>query len=167
MPYQTVFQIDYSRLEWWPSAVCFGFAFILFLWARKIRPISQAGSKLLVYSLSAVVTVFGLLLSAVLGGKFYVAYRDFRAGRVEVVEGRVDDFHAMPPEGGEYESFRVQDVKFHYSDFESNPGFNRTASHGGPIRQGLPVRVTYIRNSDTDPEGNVIVKLEIEKAAKK
>lgn len=31
--------------------------------------------------------------------------------------------------------------------------FNNTSSHGGPIREGLPVRVTYSRNA--------ILKLEI------
>jgi hypothetical protein len=32
-------------------------------------------------------------------------------------------------------------------------GFNNTSSHGGPIREGLPVRVSYV--------GNTILKLEI------
>jgi hypothetical protein len=40
-----------------------------------------------------------------------------------------------------------------YSDYVVTAGFNNTASHGGPIRQDLPVRISYV--------GNSIVKLEI------
>jgi hypothetical protein len=42
---------------------------------------------------------------------------------------------------------------FCYSDYEVTAGFNNSASHGGPIREGLPVRVSYI--------GNTIVRLEV------
>jgi hypothetical protein len=51
------------------------------------------------------------------------------------------------------ESFCVSGVCFRYSDYVVTAGFNQTSSHGGPIRDGLPVRVTYI--------GNTIVKLEV------
>jgi hypothetical protein len=122
---------------------------------------SASNKKLFTYSLSLLAMLFGLLLLVILGGKFYSAYRDFKTGNVEVVQGYVDDFHPMSPRGGEYETFRIHNVKFHYSDFESNPGFNQTSSHGGPIRQGLPVRITYINDLDGGLEGNIIVKLEI------
>jgi hypothetical protein len=35
-------------------------------------------------------------------------------------------------------------VPFKYSDFDlTNPGFRNTTSHGGPIKDGLPVRIWY------------------------
>ncbi|MEO7576992.1 MAG: hypothetical protein ABIT83_05210, partial [Massilia sp.] len=65
----------------------------------------------------------------------------------------VADFVPMPAAGHAMERFCVQQACFSYSDFVIGGGFNNTASHGGPIRAGLPVRVTYV---DGD-----IVKLEI------
>jgi hypothetical protein len=59
----------------------------------------------------------------------------------------------MPYEGHQDECFSVQAQTFCYSDYEVTAGFNNATSHGGPIREGLPVRVSYI--------GNTIVRLEV------
>jgi hypothetical protein len=75
-----------------------------------------------------------------------------------VVTGVVRDFVPMPYEGHAWEQFCVQTACFHYSDYYLTGGFNHTSSHGGPIRAGRPVRITYVPRRD----GNVIVKLEIE-----
>ena len=59
----------------------------------------------------------------------------------------------MPVSGHAMEHFCVRQACFEYSDFVITAGFNNTASYGGPIRDGLPVRVTYV--------GNAIAKLEV------
>jgi hypothetical protein len=59
----------------------------------------------------------------------------------------------MPYTGHSEESFVVDGKRFSYSDFIVTSGFHNAASHGGPIRAGLYVRVSYI--------GNVILRLEI------
>jgi len=74
-------------------------------------------------------------------------------GRVEVVEGTVRDFIPMPYAGHAMERFCIQSKCFEYSDYDVTSGFNNTSSHGGPIREGLPVRVTFV--------GGTIVKLEV------
>jgi hypothetical protein len=74
-------------------------------------------------------------------------------GRAQVVEGTVTQFKPMPWAGHSDERFCVREKCFSYSNFEVTAGFNNAASHGGPIREGLPVRVTFV--------GNAIVKLEI------
>jgi hypothetical protein len=61
----------------------------------------------------------------------------------------------MPYEGHEYECFSVHLHRFCYSDYMAVPGFRNTASHGGPIRPGIAVRVTYV--------GASILRLEIAK----
>jgi hypothetical protein len=38
----------------------------------------------------------------------------------------------------------VHGVRFQYSDYVITAGFNNTSSHGGPIREGLPVRIWYL-----------------------
>jgi hypothetical protein len=77
------------------------------------------------------------------------------SGHVRVAEGLVTNFKPMPVTGHAMERFCVSGACFEYSDYVVTPGFNRTSSHGGPIREGLPVRVTYV--------GNSILKLEVGK----
>lgn len=52
----------------------------------------------------------------------------------------------MPYSGHEKEWFVVAGHRFEYSDFEVSPGFNQTASHGGPIKKGMHLRVHYVDN---------------------
>lgn len=90
------------------------------------------------------------------------SYRDYRSlvaavetGAARVAEGGVSNFTPMPVTGHAMEKFCVGDACFEYSDFVVTNGFNNTSSHGGPIRDGRPVRITYV--------GNSIVKLEVQK----
>ena len=77
-----------------------------------------------------------------------------RTGAVQVVEGTVQEFVPMPYISNQPESFVVGGVRFSYSDFDlSQCGFRNTASHGGPVRPGLHVRITY--------SGNSILRLEV------
>jgi hypothetical protein len=84
-----------------------------------------------------------------------LALTAYQKGDFQFVEGIVTDFHPMPYEGHQEECFSVQDKRFCYSDYVIAPGFRNTASHGGPIRSGLPVRIAY--------SGNVILRLDIPK----
>jgi hypothetical protein len=94
----------------------------------------------------------GVMFSSTFGE--YVRVRSaYRRSQFKVVEGRVADFRPMPYEGHQDECFSVQSQTFCYSDYEVTAGFNNSASHGGPIRDGLPVRVSYV--------GNTIVRLEV------
>jgi hypothetical protein len=76
-----------------------------------------------------------------------------------VVTGNVSGFIPMPYGGHALERFCVQDACFEYSDYVNTGGFNHTSSHGGPIKDGLPVRVTYLKYPNFP--GNLIVKLEL------
>ena len=71
------------------------------------------------------------------------ALTEFETGHYALVEGVVTDFHPMPYEGHEDECFSVATQRFCYSDYIVTPGFRNTASHGGPIRAGLRVRIAY------------------------
>lgn len=55
----------------------------------------------------------------------------------------------MPYEGHQRECFRVKKERFCYSDYEASPAFNQTASRGGPIRAGQPVRIAYYEDDDS------------------
>jgi len=77
----------------------------------------------------------------------------YRAGKCQVVEGTVMQFHPMPATGHDVESFLVAGKRFQYSDFIHRAGFNQTSSHGGPIHEGARVRIYYL--------GEDIARLEI------
>ena|SRR5215204_11577 len=76
-----------------------------------------------------------------------------RNGSSEIVEGKVEQFVPMPYGGHARETFIVNERYFSYSDYDLTRGFNNTQSHGGPIKEGLQVRITHVDGS--------IVKLEI------
>ena len=76
-------------------------------------------------------------------------------GSTEIVEGKVEQFVPMPYEGHAQETFIVNGRYFAYSDYDATKGFNHTQSHGGPMKEGLQVRITHVDGS--------IVKLEIAK----
>jgi hypothetical protein len=77
-------------------------------------------------------------------------------GQADVVEGIVTvDFEAG---GGRTECIAVAARRYCYSDYESVPGFNRTRALGGPMRDGLQVRIssigqTIVRVEVSDPAG--------------
>jgi hypothetical protein len=66
-----------------------------------------------------------------------------REGRCSVVAGLVENFHPDPPEDHASERFDVSGVHFEYSTFTIGSGFNLTVPQGGPMREGLPVRICY------------------------
>ncbi|CCN69674.1 hypothetical protein [Vibrio nigripulchritudo] len=92
------------------------------------------------------------LVSYGLGSQLFELLSKYHKGDYLVIEGIVENFDPMPYSGRKRESFSVKGIYFQYSDFSVTPGFNNTTSHGGPIREGLQVRISYI--------GNTILKLE-------
>ncbi|XXT18568.1 hypothetical protein WME94_50905 [Sorangium sp. So ce429] len=79
-----------------------------------------------------------------------------RSNRAEVVEGPVERFHPMPDTGHDKERFSVQGVPFAYSDASNTGAFNRSRASGGPIEEGLQVRIHYLH---LDNE-NLILRVE-------
>ncbi len=158
MTYTTVFdlgEVGY-RAWWFPT---FGLVFVvigvLLAWFRRRHPPAGGSTglqmvvPLLLVGFSLLWT-FGTFMQTY--GEYWRLSRALRSGNVQVVEGRVSGFVPMPFEGHSSERFCVNGACFVYSDFVVTPGFNNTASHGGPIRLNLPVRVTYAHG--------VIVRLE-------
>jgi hypothetical protein len=153
--YHTVFEIGLGSIDW--SFPMVGLILLVVgigvIWLSRRYHWQQFRSKFFGYFL----VLFSLIwLMATLGFP-YSQYRRlasaYRSGGYSMVEGEVEDFKPMPFEGHTDECFSVQSQRFCYSDFEIGAGFKNTSSHGGPIRQGLPIRVFYI--------GDTIVRLDV------
>jgi len=86
---------------------------------------------------------------------FFSQYLD--SGPDQTVEGPVE--HYLARQSGEviFEQFTVDGVLVGYGSLGLPKCYHRPAANGGPIREGLPVRITY--------NGDCIVKVEILKEA--
>jgi hypothetical protein len=142
LEYVTVYQISKQSPDWvlsWVGVLPFIVSVVIIVgkrWFRWRRP-------------NWFVPIFLALFGFVL---FYVtpslnedseALSAFQSGHYSFVEGVVTDFHPMPYEGHDEECFSVGSQRFCYSDYIVTPGFHNAASHGGPIRAGLHVRIAY------------------------
>lgn len=152
--YRVVFDLYQKGFEWWFSSLGLALAAIggLITWLGRGKK-SWRERRLF----GDVMIGFACLWSGVTFSstfREYVRVRSaYRRSQFKVVEGRVTNFRPMPYAGHQDECFSVQSQTFCYSDYEVTAGFNNSASHDGPIRDGLPVRVSYV--------GNSIVRLEI------
>jgi hypothetical protein len=142
--YTTVYQI--TRLVPDLPFACIGLlplvAGVLIIWGKRRFKWTKPH-----WLLAAFFCVFGLIWVGGVGSNIlsadWEAFTSYQRGDYRTVEGIVSDFHPMPYEGHQDECFSVEDQRFCYSDYEIAPGFHNAASHGGPIRSGLPVRIAY------------------------
>jgi hypothetical protein len=154
--YRVVFDLTQKSFEWWFPACGLVFVAIggVFLWFRRTLnwPLKRSRKIALYFVIG-----FGAFWSVV---TFLSTFREYVAlhsayhhSQFSVVEGHVSNFRPMPYEGHQLECFSVQAQTFCYSDYVVTAGFNNSASHGGPIREGISVRVSYIAKT--------IVRLEV------
>ena len=162
MVYTTVFDAAHQGVAIW-VAPAFGLIFValggMLVFAPtlmlKLMPSGLRGRArtvfswcFLLFSVLWTVTVF-----ATTARQYRTDVGALREGRYSVIEGQVTQFIPMPYTGHGQESFVVNGHRFAYSDYVLTTGFHHTSLHGGPIRSGLNVRVSYI--------GRLIVRLEI------
>lgn len=145
--YKTVFEISDKAFDWWFPAA--GLAFVVLgvvlIKVGKARQWKKS-QRWVGYYIVGFATFWTLLAFGAMFPDYYQAQKAYRTGNYSVVEGAVEDFRPMPYEGHQDECFSVQGQTFCYSDYAPTPGFNNSASHGGPIRAGLHVRIAYYGN---------------------
>jgi hypothetical protein len=159
--YTTVFDVTRTGFRQW-SFAAFGLIFIVVGLAlptlirlgifRKPPPLMQKWFPRIFLGFAIFWTATSFIATY---GDYRAAVYAMRSNEAKFVEGAVTQFIPMPYTGHAMESFVVQGVRFEYSDYVITAGFNNAASHGGPIREGLPVRIWY--------RGNEILRLDVAK----
>jgi hypothetical protein len=152
MTFTTVFDADQQGYEnWWFPAlglvfVAFGLLRLYFPTVLPGPPGSRTSNRTIILfaSLWTVVTFFGTAMGS------WGAEHRLDQHRHETVEGPVTDY---TNNGRSFESFSVDGHRFSYDDNVVTSGFHTTAAHGGPIREGLYVRIAF--------SGNLILRLEV------
>jgi len=143
----TVFDIAQKHPDWNALiglAICMVVALGFCCWELLTKRRFNYSMAYVVFAFGAFIVGYGFYKDNTYGLPEGVAA--LREGRVSVIEGRVHDFVPMPFSGHSNEQFTVNGVHFSYSDLEIHPCFNNTSSHGGPIRDGIWVRLSYERN---------------------
>jgi hypothetical protein len=151
--YQTVFVVLQKSPPWWLSAVV-PTAIAAFTVLAIVAFVKYKTQRVAVVVAYVAMLFMAMTLSPAGVSDMYARARDtYVRGDYSIAEGTVANFLPMPYSGHQNETFSVNGVGFSYSDYEVVPCFNNTASHGGPIRDGLRVRIAY--------SGDCILKLEV------
>ena len=160
MDYQTVYDIGTDGFDewWWLLGIVVGFAALLL--ALLVFPRAQAKHRLL--------AGIGLLLVSMVGMNFLMgahflerrAIAEIAAGKAKTIAGKIANF--QPDQGGKgdaaIESFRIGDERFSYSNSIHRAGFKQTRIYGGPLKDGMTVRLTYVEM----PDHTAITKVEVQ-----
>jgi|SRR5215471_10583665 len=151
--YQTVFTVLQKSPPSWLSAVV-PTAVTAFTMLAIVTFVMYKTLRVAVVVVYVVMVFMAITLSPAGVLDMYARARDaYVKGDYSIAEGTVANFHPMPYSGHQNETFSVNGVEFSYSDYVLVPCFNNTTSHGGPMRDGLRVRIAY--------SGNCILKLEV------
>jgi hypothetical protein len=141
--YTTVFDISAQPFQWWIPAIglwifAIGVILIWFVgkWPDNVKIVG------------GVMAVLGLFFAIVVYNSMRSMWSDwkseYRNGHYSWVEGIVEDFRPEKFPDQRQECFRVQTQRFCYSYFINQPGFHQSADRGGPIHEGLPVRIAFL-----------------------
>ncbi|MEA2641855.1 MAG: hypothetical protein QOF51_3249, partial [Chloroflexota bacterium] len=132
------------------SLVAFGVIFTLLALIGSDSALQRGIETTPVTRIAAVLTIGIAVLwtTTVLLGTlipYAIAHGTCALGQCVVVQGPVEQFRELPAQGPtqKSESFVVSGVRFEYSEYQMQPGFRHMASLGGPIHQGLPVRIAH------------------------
>lgn len=155
--YITVFDLSQAGYRQWTGPV-FGLVFVavsIGLVVYELRFRSERKTRRIVFAYFSL--AFAVLWTGTVAfgtySEFWKLRHALQTGEVQYVEGPVENFVPMPVGGHAMEHFEVNGKRFEYSDFVMSAGFNKSASHGGPIRAGRQVRVGYV--------GDSIVRLQV------
>jgi hypothetical protein len=107
--------------------------------------------------MAIVVAIVGICWSIVAFAVTYPQHRShtnaFRLGSYSSVEGVVEEFVPMPINGHGSERFRIGTRLFTYEQGNITTCFHGTQPGGGPIREGVRLRVAFVR----DPAGKACI----------
>lgn len=131
------------RVIWFPLVgVLFVLAgFVLVFLRRRLPKLRSADGSRLVWFLFLFGFAWMLVAGVTTIGDYISMRRALLKGDFQIVEGVVQDFATIPRKGRE--SFRVGGQRFAYGEFIVTPCFHETRAHGGPVTEGVYVRIAH------------------------
>ena len=144
--YQTLFELkSTSPIDWWNASA--GFLVIAFAAIALIKTRGKANLNGVSLWLTLAFFFLWTLLST---GLPYLGYQHnlglFESGHFHVAEGPVEVLCSQTD--GKGESFIVGGRTFSYTEYESLGRFHQPHAFGGPIRNRLYLRISYVNEND-------------------
>lgn len=137
--YQTIFELGFRSFPW--SRVIHPLVFLilglLLIQLLKIKKIFLIVGAFV----ASMASLFLLISLVVVVPNFVRLRRAYVSGKSAIVEGVVENFRPAPTIGPTRESFSVHGILFSYNVLDDTPCFHNAPLHGGPIRDGLDVRI--------------------------
>lgn len=139
--YQPIFEIGFRSFPWVTVMdplifIAIGLLLVRFLKSRQIYVIMGV-------VMASLASLFFLISLVTFIPEFVALRSAYVSGRSSIVEGTVENFRPAPALGPARESFSVRGVIFSYNALDDTPCFHNAPIHGGPIRDGLDVRIHY------------------------
>lgn len=150
MNFELVFDADDAGYRQWSFPafglifVAIGLGILVYHW-KNPSPGRTRWSSAFPYFFTAFAVLWVSISFAGTFSEYWELRQALRSGEFEVVEGKVVDFVPMPAHGHAMERFTVNGRRYEFSDYVVSAGFKNTQSHGGPIREGLIVRIADVR----------------------
>lgn len=162
MKLKVIFDSTRTLADYWrwqlPEYFLFALFVVVALYAVYSQRILPGRYRVL---LVVVVVFYGAVIfyrSVIFWSRFHKIFH--YVGSYQVVEGTVQNYHLAVVSGSHIERFQVNGVSFAYANQGTPQCFHRTADGGGPIREGLQVRIGYAQIDRVfDPA--CIVRLEV------
>jgi len=158
--FQTVYDLAQTGYDAWHSVStglilsAIGAAMVLF---PSLLKTTTSGWRIFAWVYFLFAVGWTVIVFSTTYGTYSFLLGRLQSGEYQIAEGIVENFDPIPEEGHKHESFDVAGQHFEYSDFDlSRGGFNNAASHGGPIRAGLYVRISHVKG--------VIVRIEVRRS---
>lgn len=153
--YNLVFDVGTHGYTAWRAAIAPASAAVIAIaiaaYVRRMKLASEQERPGLYFALVVVAAVLlsGVSISIVMytWEEYDMLRAALKAGEFVTVEGRVDNFVPEGPDGHPTERFRVGDSSFSYSTSDFTSAFHQTAAQGGPIREGLSVRIADVNGA--------------------
>jgi hypothetical protein len=133
-----------NPIDWWDVA----FGGLLVAFAFISLAINWRGKRTNYFPLA--VAAFSVAWILIVAGLPWLTWHKnaslLRSGKYRVVQGRAEPFCSQ--KDGKLEEFVVGGHMFSYSQFESLGRFHTPRAFGGPIRNGIYLRISYVDDDD-------------------
>ena len=144
--YHTLFDMQsITPFDWTALVIALGVTVVVLIAFNNPRYILNGPPAWVAWVIIAFIALFAAYVTVVPYEYRLHNLTAYKSGKVQVVQGPVENYSVLPSR--KWESFTVGHHRFIYSYYEDMGRFHAVGPLD-PIRPGMVLRVTYVRNDD-------------------